>query len=128
MTKYEQLAINAVKRTDCDANINPKLAWKIEAYKMFCEKKSSAKKCCPRNAFLGLCEEGLIKGIPKEKYITKPNSLNKKYVLDGYKCLKDNDTDIKPRELWKQIGMGEKAYNSQMDVLCGLFKAGLLNI
>ncbi|QDY32688.1 DUF6979 family protein [Clostridium sporogenes] len=128
MNKYAQIAINVVKRINSNSSIDPKLAWEIEADKIFEGRKVSVRKGCPKNAFLGLCEEGLIKGIPKGIYNTKSNSLNKEYVLDGYKYLKDNDKNIKPRELWKQIGMGEKAYNSQMDILCGLFKSGLLNI
>ncbi|EPY6430836.1 DUF6979 family protein [Clostridium sporogenes] len=84
MNKYAQIAINAVKRINSDSSIDPKLAWEIEANKMFGEKKASARKGCPKNAFLGLCQEGLIKGIPKGIYNTKPNSLNKKYALDGY--------------------------------------------
>ncbi|WP_420865668.1 DUF6979 family protein [Dickeya oryzae] len=37
------------------------------------------KKSCPLSAFLGLCEDGYIKGIPKGKY-TKSYK-NKKYAV-----------------------------------------------
>lgn len=128
MNKYAQIAINVVKRIDSDNSINPKIAWEIEANNMFGEGRASAKKVCPKNAFLGLCEEGLIKGIPKGIYITKPNNLNKEYALEGYRYLKNNNSDITPRELWRKIGMEKKSYNSQMDILCELFKLGLINI
>lgn len=40
---------------------NPTEAWKI-AVKDF-DSESAKVKSCPKNAFLGLCEAGLVKGI-----------------------------------------------------------------
>lgn len=34
---------------------------------VFPNSKSSQEKSCPKNAFLGLCEEGLVKGITKRE-------------------------------------------------------------
>ena len=128
MNKYAQIAINVVKRINLDNSINPKEAWEIEANNLFGEGKASAKKGCPKNAFLGLCEEGLIKGIPKGEYITRSDNLNKEYVLEAYKYLKNNNSNITPLELWRKIGMDKKSHNSQMNILCELFKLGLINI
>lgn len=44
------------------------------------------KKGCPRNAFLGLYEEGLVKGIPSGNYTRSKK--NKEYAIKAVKILK----------------------------------------
>jgi hypothetical protein len=46
---------------------------------------SAQKKGCPRGAFLGLCEEGLVKGIPAGNYTTSKD--NKAYAVRAAELL-----------------------------------------
>jgi hypothetical protein len=71
------------------------------------ETKSSQEKSCPRNAFLGLCEAGLVKGIPKGDYTKSVK--NKEYALKAIDILKKNaETTFSPIELWKKLELGDK--------------------
>ena len=84
------------------------------------------KRNCPRCAFLGLCGEGLVKGIPSGPYTR--SKLNKRYAVDavlllsGRTALADD-----PRQLWQLvIGGAPKVENAQMDVVVALWKRGLI--
>jgi hypothetical protein len=56
------------------------------------------KKGCPKGTFLGLCEEGLVKGIPKGNYTKSVK--NKKYAIKAVTVLKQNKhTTFSPKEL-----------------------------
>lgn len=82
-------------------------------------------KGCPRGAFLGLCEEGLIKGIPCGSY-TKSKK-NKQYAIDAVEILKENlGKDLGKKELWYKITGNKKSYNSQMDIVLELFNRGYI--
>ncbi|WP_222125188.1 DUF6979 family protein [Paenibacillus xylanexedens] len=89
--------------------------------------KLRRKKGCPKNTFLGLFEEGLLKGIPSGNYT---NSIkNKGYGLKAVKILFESNTekDIKQRTLWKEvIGDQKIKYNSQMDVVLALWDEGMI--
>jgi hypothetical protein len=61
--------------------------------------KSAQEKPCPKNIFLGLCEAGFVKGIPKGK-VTK-SVKNKEYAIKAVAVLKQNtQTTFSPKELW----------------------------
>ncbi|MCD1125457.1 hypothetical protein LPW36_05415 [Jinshanibacter sp. LJY008] len=103
------------------------IAWNNQIRKYTCS-ESSIKKPCPKHAFLGLCEAGLVIGIPKG---TCPNSNNenKIYALSLYRLLKGNLT-LSPKELHRlyEKERGKSlTYNSQADVVISLFREGLLN-
>ena len=125
MTSYNKYAKTAkecvenFKETNCIKEV-----W-IKYVKENFDTKSSQEKGCPKNTFLGLCEEGLVKGIPKGKYT---NSIkNKKYALKAIEILKQNtQTTFSPKELWEQLELGEKRHNSQMDVVLALWNEGLI--
>ena len=89
--------------------------------------KSSQEKGCPKNTFLGLCEEGLVKGIPKGNYTKSVK--NKEYALQAIAVLKkDTSTFISPKELWNALNLGDKKHNSQMDVVLALWDKHLIVI
>ena len=52
--------------------------------------KSKIDKGCPRNAFLGLCSQGLIKGIPKGNYTTSEKNLN--YAKEAVRILREDNS------------------------------------
>lgn len=124
MNKYAQVAINTVNFTNKNGG-NPMLIWLKEADYIFGEHKSSAMKGCPRAAFLGLCEAGLVKGIPCGNY-TKSKK-NKEYAIEAVEILKENSADnLTSKELWSRITHNEKTHNSQMDIVYELFKRGYI--
>jgi hypothetical protein len=89
--------------------------------------KSSQEKSCPKATFLGLCEEGLVKGIPKGNYTKSVK--NKEYALKAIAILKQNtQTTFLPKELWEKLELGDKRSNSQMDVVSALCEHGLIRM
>lgn len=99
--------------------------WKSFA-SMFTEKESMIKKECPKNAFLDLCEEGLVKGVPKGKY-TKSYK-NNKYAIQAVMLLKENESlKDNPKQLWNQIEDTPDSYNHQLDIVCALWNNDLIN-
>lgn len=74
-------------------------------------------KPCPKNAFLGLCEEGLVKGVPRGEY-TKSEK-NKKYALKAFEKLQEDPlikNDIK--EFWRIVGPKPTiSHNYQLNVV-----------
>ena len=126
MNKYGQAAIEAVSLSTSGSHILPRDAWDQVTTQIFGAGTAAQEKGCPRCAFLGLCEEGLIKGIPKGKYCKSVK--NKQYALSALKYLQqDQNLSKQPSLLWKKVTEGEpKAHNSQMDVVIALWNAGLL--
>lgn len=62
--------------------------WSKSAKEIF-ETKSSQEKNCPKCAFLGLCENGFVKGIPKGNYTKSVK--NKEYALKAIEILKNSE-------------------------------------
>ena len=125
MGGYGEAAIKAVRLVSSKEVTDPVEAWKIAIIKIF-DKKSSRCKGCPKNAFLGLCEEGLVKGIPVDSYTRSIE--NKKYAVNAVRILQKNPKLLyDPIKLWfKSIGDKSIAHNDQMDVVISLWKNNLL--
>lgn len=124
MKKYGQAAVDAAQ--DPEAHVDPEAAWDRAMSRHFQSSLSSREKGCPKGAFLGLCEEGLVKGIKKGVYTGSFD--NKWYAVAAYRLLQRDDTLAKePETLWKRVTDGEsKRSNSQMDVIISLWSKGLL--
>jgi hypothetical protein len=83
------------------------------------------KKGCPRGAFLGLCEEGLVKGIPAGHYGASRD--NKAYALRAAELLTAGAQNWSRSALWQAVTDDpEKTHNSQMDIVLALWKNGLI--
>jgi|AMWB02.1.fsa_nt_gi hypothetical protein len=127
MNAYGQTALRASALYMLGGYASPLGAWVEAAQELFPGKPSSQRKGCPKDAFLGLCEEGLVKGIPKGCYC---NSFkNKGYALDAIALLKHDPRAAQdPERLWTLVMRGErKVHNSQMDVVTALWNASLIN-
>ncbi|HHI02262.1 MAG TPA: hypothetical protein ENL22_01920, partial [candidate division Zixibacteria bacterium] len=61
---YGKVAIAAAELAKKNKNITPRKAWE-KVVGNYTTSEASRKKSCPQNAFLGLCEEGMIKDIDK---------------------------------------------------------------
>ena len=122
MTNYNQygkVAISVAKEKG-----NPEENWKAEVKNTFPGSESSQKKSCPKSAFLGLCEEGFIKGISKGKYTRSID--NKAYAIKAIEILRINTkATYTPKELWVKVKTElsiEIPHNSQMDVVLALWE------
>jgi hypothetical protein len=126
MNQYGKTALKAVhfyQTLDLPA---PRDAWVRAAVETFGRGTTSMEKSCPRDTFLGLCEEGLVKGIPAGSYTRSVK--NKRYALNAVSLLKNNpELAHNAKKLWKMVMAGEdKSHNAQMDVVTALWKAGLI--
>ena len=105
----------------------PKDAWRRAAERIFPNQKSSQDKGCPRCAFLGLAEEGLIVGIPRGKYTNSAD--NKRYAIRAVELLREQPhLSDAPHCLWRLVVREEpdpdKSHNNQMDVVVSLWQNG----
>lgn len=127
--KYGQVAVKAVEILTKYHGTAPEEAWWRAAEEIFFDSPSSQAKCCPKGAFLGLCEEGYIEGVPIGKY-TK-SAKNKKYALRIVEYIKMRPMNAYDKnELWAYAIKGEtatKKKNQQIEVVLALKDAGLLN-
>ena len=122
MNKYAEVALKA---TDMLAMYSPQDAWTMASQKVFPHSLASRNKGCPKSVFLGLCEEGLVRGATVGNYTR--SILNKQYAIKALRLLKDNtnlSSDV--GTLWKLVVQGKQS-NSQMDVVITLWNNNLIN-
>lgn len=95
-------------------------AWHNAAHRVFPNSQSSRDKGCPRSAFLGLCSEGYVKGVPKGNY--SRSTLNKDYAIKAVELLKVNpDLATNKNKLWSLVVGDDKSQNGQLDVVIDLW-------
>jgi hypothetical protein len=126
MGKYGETARRALKLLGEGKVEFPVEAWRFSAREVFPGRKAAQEKSCPRGAFLGLCEEGLLYGVSRGTY-TKSRD-NKRYALEAVRLLNEDPAYSSDRAaLWKAIMKGEtKVENSQLDVVLALWNKGLI--
>ncbi|MBD3351569.1 MAG: hypothetical protein GF364_08785 [Candidatus Lokiarchaeota archaeon] len=118
MSKYGQVAIDAARAARKGAS--PVDAWKEAAHRMFPTQKASRDKGCPKCAFLGLAEDGLIKGVPRGSYTNSAD--NKRYAVNAVGQIRANANLLNDkRTLWKLVSGGAKQHNGQIDVVVDLW-------
>lgn len=122
MSKYAELATEAAAAIRSGTPVIE--AWEIVAHRIFPNQPASRAKGCPKCAFLGLAEEGLVKGVPRGNYTGSQS--NKAYALKALSLLRSDPTLAdESEELWRRVMDGiEKQHNQQMDVVTGLWKSG----
>lgn len=125
---FGDVAVQAVNKILIE-KMTPPMAWQSAVESTFQINSTSIQKGCPRNAFLGLCEEGLVKGVEIEQYTR--SDLNKAYAIKAVEILKEKEKEFKTKELWIEVlkrldSDVSKAHNSQMDVVIALWKAGMI--
>lgn len=126
MANYGEVARRAVGLVLWKPDTTPVEAWAAAGAEVFPRSPSSREKSCPRGAFLGLCEEGVIAGVPPGSYTG--SVLNKGYALRGLAALRSRPHLATDRgELWSAVTEGEELQpNAQMDVVTALWDAGLV--
>jgi hypothetical protein len=125
MTKYGNVALRAAALIE--QGESPPDAWRVAAREVFPGMEPSQKKGCPKGAFLGLCEDGLVLGVPRGRYTQSRD--NKAYAITAVAILK-GDPSLASRgaaALWGIVMRGrEKKPNHQMDVVLALWDAGTI--
>lgn len=122
MNIYGERVIRARKKLIANTCENPMDAWRVTISELT-DSRSVRDEGCPRDTFLGLCEQGLILGINCGEY---SNSIkNKEYALNAVEVLRQNPRPLKPLELWHKIG-NQIVHNGQMDVVLALWESDLL--
>ncbi|RLD02904.1 MAG: hypothetical protein DRI65_13990 [Chloroflexota bacterium] len=126
MNKYGQAAVQAARMLSIGSVSFPQDAWERATSEIFGKGTPSQKKGCPKGAFLGLCEEGYVKGVPPGNYTN--STKNKRYAIQAVNLLrKDPTLSNDPKSLWALVMQGEpKSHNSQMDVVVSLWMEGYL--
>ena len=127
MSKYGQTAVQATALVSGGSVQSPTDGWEVAVQRIFPNQEASQKKGCPKNTYLGLCEEGLVKGVPQGDYTRSQD--NKRYALEAVQLLRGNSALASDRSLlWKAIMKGEnKVENYQMDVVLTLWNEGLIH-
>lgn len=125
MGNYGKAAVKAVELVESGYVKSPIEAWQKATIEIFGE-GTSQRKVCPRSTFLGLCEEGLIKGIPPDDY-TKSKE-NKEYAIKAVQILREEPAlSYDQISLWNRVIEDEtKVYNQQMDVVTSLWNNDLI--
>lgn len=104
-------------------DIDPVARWESAMEKLYPASSAARKKGCPRGAYLGLCEEGLVKGIPVGRYTTSRD--NKAYAFRAVALLTEGTQLRSTSALWRAV-TNEKAHNSQMDIVLALWNNDLI--
>jgi hypothetical protein len=122
--RYGEAALIAVKQGP-SADINPIVRWKNAMEKLYPTSPAARNKGCPRGAFLSLCEEGLVKGIPEGRYTSSRD--NKDYAVRAAALLIEGKQGWSTSALWRAVtDEPEKVHNSQMDVVLALWNNDLI--
>ena len=126
MSSYGKVALVARRLLVEREGLDPREAWDDAARLIFPSSPSCQKKGCPRAAFLGLCEEGLVKGVTRGTYTRSRK--NKGYALKAVELLTEDPTLVQCKaRLWERVVYPQsKAHNDQMDVVLALWHKRLL--
>jgi hypothetical protein len=106
--------------------LHPVKAWEIAVRAVFPDSPASQYKGCPKSAFLGLAEAGLVLGVPAGQYTTSIE--NKSYAAAAVQMLRrEPQLAQNPLMLWRRVMNGrDKRHNGQMDVVIALLSTGRL--
>ncbi|HUG98949.1 MAG TPA: hypothetical protein VMQ83_07215 [Gammaproteobacteria bacterium] len=125
MGEYRKVAVLAAESIREGVVPDPADAWAIAARKVFPASSALQNKGCPKGAFLGLCNRGMIDGIPAGKY--SGPSKNGEYAVAAVEILRTNRfLTSQPKLLWKKVAGNSKTENGQMSVVIGLWEANVI--
>lgn len=121
---FSKIAVTAAELLQ-SGNLNPYEAWE----KSLVKHKKDYTKDCPKNTFLGLCQEGYIKNVRKGRYTKASKNLD--YAKEGVRILKTTDKRYEKHGLlWKDIrsnlSLEPNPGDGQAPVILGLWEAGYI--
>jgi hypothetical protein len=101
----------------------PAKRWQEAVKKLYPTSPIGQKKGAPRNAFVGLCEHGLVQGIQAAEGRSSPD---KAAAIKAVELLRAGSHKT-VTQLWAAVNEDDgKPHNSQMDVVLALWKNGLI--
>jgi hypothetical protein len=122
--RYGEAALMAARKMS-STDINPISRWESAMATLYPTSPTAQKKGSPRGAFLGLCEEGLVKGIPAGRYTASKD--NKGYAVRAAALLIEGKQNWSTSELWRAVECDPaKTHNGQMDIVLALWKNDLI--
>jgi hypothetical protein len=122
--RYGEAAIMATRQGP-SVSTNPITRWESAMEKLYPTSSAARKKGSPRAAFLGLCEEGLVKGIPAGHYTNSKD--NKAYAVLAAALLTEGAQRWSRSALWQAVNKDPtKQENGQMDVVLALWNKDLI--
>ena len=126
--RYGEAALLAVRMPTFGKALSSAERWMAAVQQVYPTTPIGQKKSGRRNAFVGLCEAGLVKGI--EPGAAEPGASgatrNKKYAVQAVDLLRAG-THTTVSQLWSAVSEGEAGeHASQMDVVLALWKNGLI--
>jgi hypothetical protein len=132
MSKYGDTAVRAagLLREGCGSARD---AWQTIADQVFADSEDGKRKTCPREAFLGLCQAGLIRGVSAATCVEAESGLNRGYARKAVRLLAADPKLAKGtspalwRRVMKELGVSRKEHNRQMDVVLALWNEHLIN-
>jgi hypothetical protein len=128
VARFAEVALKAQEKA-ASRKMNPKDAW-YEAALENMASVSSRLKGCPREAFLGLCAAGIVRGIPGKPYTDSKD--NKRYAIKAVELHRsepnlgyDTAAGLWNRVL-KELKKEKVHHNQQMHVVLALWTRGLI--
>lgn len=122
--RYGEAALVAARMETYGKAITPMERWNQAVKQLYPTSPSAQRKGGPRNAFLTLCEAGLVKGIPAGQYAAA--NKNKPYASRAVSLLVAG-THTTVSALWAEVLDGDDVpHSSQMDVVLALWKNDLI--
>ena len=122
--RYGEAALIAA-RLRSSAEMDPLARWESAMERLYPTSPGARKKGSPRAAFLRLCEEGLVKGIPAGHYSASFD--NKGYAVRAAALLTEGKQSWSTSALWRAVENDpEKTHNGQMDIVLALWKNDLI--
>jgi hypothetical protein len=120
--RYGEAALIAAKGP---SGIQPSARWESALEKLYPTSPVARMKGGPRAAFLGLCEEGLVQGIPAGDYDASKD--NKSYAVRAAALLREGTQRWSKSALWQAVTDGSgKNETGQIDVVLALWNNGLI--
>src|ERR1017187_1940719 len=98
--RYGEAALMAAQGIS-GAGATPYACWENAMQRHYPTSPTARKKGGPRGAFLGLCEEGLVKGIPAGRYTASPD--NKAYAVSAVALLAEEKQSWSISSLWRAV-------------------------
>jgi hypothetical protein len=134
MGKYGDTAVRAagLLQNGCKS---AETAWTEIAGEVFSNTREGRRKSCPKEAFLGLCQEGVIRGVSASTCTEPESSLNRGYAREAVRLLKADPSLAHGSKiaLWRRV-MSEvgadqtKEHNRQMEVVLALWNKRLISV
>src|SRR5271168_1686859 len=121
--KYGEAALIAA-RLEVPASVTAAERWDTAVRQLYPEKPYLQRKTAPRGAFLGLCEKGLVKGVPAGE--GGGSDKHRGYAVQAVALLQAG-THRTVNALWSAVSEDDAGeHNAQMDVVLALWKNGLI--